>query len=200
MMRFLCFGGSFNPIHNGHLVCARATAEKLGYDRVILIPAAQPPHKFAGAEFAKPEQRLAMCRLAAALEPQSFEVDDIELHRPPPSYTIDTVRQLRQMRNWEDVHWLIGADMLMYLPKWRDPEALLRETRFVVIRRPGTEIDWNALPPAYLELRHSVAEAPLLDISSTDIRRRIATGKSIEYLVPPGVAAYVREQGLYGAA
>ncbi len=198
-MRFLCFGGSFNPIHNGHLVCARATAEALGYDRVILIPAAHPPHKVAGAEFAEPEHRLEMCRLATTLEPQLFEVDDIELHRPPPSYTIDTVRQLRQVRNWKEVHWLIGADMLMYLPKWRDPEALLRETQFVVMRRPGTEIAWSALPPAYSQLRRHVAETPLLDISSTDIRRRVATGKSVEYLVPPGVAGYVREHGLYRA-
>ncbi|MGA2500792.1 MAG: nicotinate-nucleotide adenylyltransferase [Tepidisphaeraceae bacterium] len=199
MMRFLCFGGSFNPIHNGHLVCARATAERLGYDRVILIPAAHPPHKPAGAEFAEPGHRLAMCRLAAALQPQLFEVDDIELHRPPPSYTIDTVRQLKQMRHWEQVEWLIGADMLMYLPKWRDPEALLRETKFVVVQRPGTNIEWNALPPTCLGLRYHLAEAPLLDISSTDIRQRVATGRSIEYLVPSGVAEYIREHGLYRA-
>lgn len=197
MMRVLCFGGSFNPIHNGHLVCARAVAETLGFDRIILIPAAHPPHKPASAEFAEPQHRLAMCRLAAELQSQLFEADDIELRRPPPSYTIDTVRQLRQMRKWEQVHWLIGADMLMYLPKWRDPQALLRETQFVVMRRPGTEIDWNVLPPAYLGLRYHVAEAPLMNVSSTDIRRRIATGKSIEYLVPPGVAGYIREHGLY---
>ncbi len=196
-MRFLCFGGSFNPIHHGHLVCARAVAESLGFARIILIPAGHPPHKPTGAEFAEPHHRLAMCKLATDMDPDMFEVDDMEVRRPPPSYTIDTVRQLRQMRNIERVHWLIGADMLMYLPKWRDPELLMREAQFVVVRRPGTEIDWNQLPQTYLALRYHVVDAPLLEISSTDIRRRAAMGKSLEYLVPSSVARYIREHGLY---
>src|SRR5438045_842642 len=116
-MRCLCFGGSFNPIHNGHLVCARAAAEILGFSKILLIPVGQPPHKPVRADLAPAESRLAMCRLAANLQPGLFEVDDVEIRLPQPSYTINTVRHLRQTRGWEQVHWLIGADMLLYLPK-----------------------------------------------------------------------------------
>ena len=139
-MRTLCFGGSFNPIHNGHLICAQAVAAKAGYDRVLLIPSAQPPHKPADVDLAPTPHRLAMCRLAAQTV-AGLDVDDIETRRSGPSYTLDTVHELGG-RLGTPVHWLIGADMLLYLPKWHRPLDLLRDVNFVIMRRPGYEIDW----------------------------------------------------------
>jgi nicotinate-nucleotide adenylyltransferase len=197
-MQRLCFGGSFNPIHHGHLLCARAIAESAGFDRVVLIPSAQPPHKPITAELASPEDRLAMCRLAAASQPELFEVSDIELQRAGRSYTIDTVRILKQ-QGWDRVHWLIGADMLRLLPNWYQPEALLREVHFVVMARPGWAFDWSSLPAAYRELEKNVHAAPQIDISATEIRQRLASGRSIEFLTPPAVIEYIRKRRLYEA-
>jgi nicotinate-nucleotide adenylyltransferase len=194
-MHRLCFGGTFNPIHHGHLICAAAVAERAGFDNVVLIPANHPPHKSSGMEIAPPEQRLAMCRLATAGS-KLFEVDGLELDRSGPSYTLDTVREFRQ-RGWPEVHWLIGADMLLSLPQWHEAEALLRETQFVVMARAGWEIDWQRLPPPYRVLEKSVIHAPMIDISATDIRRRVAEGRSIDYLTPAGVAQYIRSTRLY---
>ncbi|MGE5610873.1 MAG: nicotinate (nicotinamide) nucleotide adenylyltransferase [Bacillota bacterium] len=197
-MQRLCFGGSFNPIHHGHLICARAIAESAGFGKVVLIPSAQPPHKPINAELAAPEDRLVMCRLAAACQPELFEVNDIELQRTGRSYTIDTVRILKQ-QGWERVYWLIGADMLRLLPHWYQPEALLREVHFVVMARPGWAFDWSSLPPAYRELEKNVQAAPQIDISATEIRQRLASGRPIEYLTPPTVIEYIHRQRLYGA-
>jgi nicotinate-nucleotide adenylyltransferase len=198
-MRKLCFGGSFNPIHYGHLQCAEAAAQALGMERVILFPNSLSPHKTPTARFADSADRLEMCRLAARSAGGGFEVDDLELRRAAPSYTIDTVRQLKRDRGWPQVHWLIGADMLLDLPNWREPAALLREVEFVVLRRPGFAIDWNALPAEYSRLKPNLVTAPLLDISGTDIRRRVAQGLPIGHLVPPTVESYIRDKGLYAA-
>src|SRR2546423_8060516 len=123
-MPILCFGGSFNPIHNGHLRCAEAVATKAGYDKVLLIPSAQPPHKPDAPDLAPAEDRLAMARLAAPLaEGVPFEVSDVETRRGGPSFTIDTAQELRD-QGINPVHWLIGADMLLYLPKWHRWRAL----------------------------------------------------------------------------
>src|SRR3954451_19497873 len=114
MIKTLCLGGSFNPIHHGHLRCSRAVAESLGDQRVMLIPSARPPHKPGDTTLASPEDRLAMCRLAAEAVSDDdirFEAADLELHRAGPSYTIDTVRHLKS-QGWPSVDWLIGADML----------------------------------------------------------------------------------------
>jgi nicotinate-nucleotide adenylyltransferase len=195
-MRPICFGGSFNPIHHGHLICARAAAERAGFDRVILIPSAQPPHKPRDPQLAAPEHRLAMCRLAAELQRDFFEVSDIELTRTSPSYTIDTVRQLKAS-GMNKVAWLIGADMLMQLPTWYRPLELIEEATFYVVERPGCAIDWSALPPPFAKLRDHLVSAPLIEISATEIRRRVRDGLSIEYLTPPPVARYIEEHGLY---
>lgn len=195
-MRRLCLGGSFNPIHNGHLICARAVAEAAGFDRVVLIPAGQPPHKPRTPDIAPAEHRLEMCRLAAGLESDLFEACDAEVRKTGQSYTIDTVRLLRS-QGWEEVHWLIGADMLQILPQWREAEALVREASLVVMARPGWNIDLAALPPAFRVLQHSIVSAPMLDISSSDIRKRLATGRSIRFLVPECVEQYIHAHGLY---
>lgn len=194
-MRRLCFGGSFNPIHHAHLICARAVAEAAGYDRVVLIPSAQPPHK-PGIPLAAPDHRLAICRLAAAEQADLFEVEDIELQRTGHSYTIDTVRQLKE-RGWPEVHWLIGADMLMTLPQWHQPEELLKEARLVIMARPGWTIDWNTLPPSYRFLSQHVVIAPLLQISATEIRRRLENGQSVQFLTPESIIDYIQTHRLF---
>jgi nicotinate-nucleotide adenylyltransferase len=194
-MRRLCFGGSFNPIHNGHLQCAIAVAQGAAYDRIVLIPAGQPPHKPANAQMAPAADRLSMCRLAVAKNPL-FEVDDIEINSSGPNYTVDTAQELRR-RGWQNIHWLIGADMARYLPNWHNPDQLLAEVHFVLIARPGWSFDWETMPPKFRHLQQNVVEAPLLDISSSEIRRRIAAGEPITDLTPPAVADYIAAHNLY---
>ncbi|HEV2296221.1 MAG TPA: nicotinate (nicotinamide) nucleotide adenylyltransferase [Tepidisphaeraceae bacterium] len=197
-MHNLCFGGSFNPIHNGHLICSQAVAGLMDVTELVLIPSAISPHKLGHADMAAAGDRLAMCRLAVAGN-ALFEVDDLELRRGPPSYTIDTVRELRRARGWSEVNWLIGADQVPTLPRWREPTALLREVRLVIIARPGWSFDWHTLPPELRVLQNHVVEAPLVEISSTDIRRRVRAGEPIDHLTPPAVAQYIRERDLYRA-
>jgi nicotinate-nucleotide adenylyltransferase len=197
-MPTLCFGGSFNPIHNGHLRCAEAVAQATGYDRVLLIPSAQPPHKRDTADLASASDRLAMCRIATQGS-ELFEVSDIETRRSGPSYTLDTAHELRK-RGFDKIDWLIGADMLMFLPKWHRPTDLLREVNFLVMARPGWPLDWDALPPEFRHLREHVVEAPHISITATEIRGRIGRGESIDDLVPPAVARYIAERGLYRTA
>jgi nicotinate-nucleotide adenylyltransferase len=193
-MSKLCFGGAFNPIHHGHLLCARAAADALGIETVILIPSHLSPQK-SGSDMASAADRLEMCRLAIS-GVAGFAVDDCELRRPPPSYTIDTVRHFRQT-GWQEVPWLIGADQVLGLPTWRQPTDLLREAHLLVVARPGWSLDWGTLPPEFAILAQRVVPAPALDISATDIRRRVAKGKSIDFLTPPAVCRYIGEHGLY---
>lgn len=194
-MRRLCFGGSFNPIHAAHLICARAVAESGGFERVVLVPSALPPHKLETTELAAPEDRLQMCRLAVAGD-ALFEVSEIEIARPGPSYTIETARALRR-QGWDRVSWLIGADMVRILPNWHQAAALLREVELVIMARPGWSMDWGQLPEAFRGLAANVVEAPLIDLSATMLRRRVAAGRSIRYLTPDSVCDYVVARGLY---
>jgi nicotinate-nucleotide adenylyltransferase len=200
-MQPLCFGGSFNPIHVGHLTCAKAVATGQRFGKVVLIPAFVSPFKISnGADLASPEDRLAMCRLAASSEAAAglFEVDDVETRRGGPSYTLDTVRSLKTRGgDWKDLAWLIGADQLMGLPRWHRPVELMAECRLVVMARPGWTMDWDTLPPAFRHLRHHVAEAPLVDVSATEVRRRVRAGEPITRLVPEAVERYIRDRGLY---
>lgn len=199
----LYFGGSFNPIHNGHLRCAAAVAEAGGYRQVVLVPSRQPPHKQADSTIAPAADRLAMCQLALPGTDDSraarlqWIVDEIEMRREGPSYTIDTVRQLRLRGEQGPIHWLIGADMARYLPHWHDAEALLAEVHFVLMARPGWSFDWQTMPAGFRHLQANVVAAPLIDISSTEVRRRVAAGEEIDDLVPAAVGEYIRERGLY---
>jgi nicotinate-nucleotide adenylyltransferase len=194
-IRRLCFGGSFNPVHHAHLICARAVAEAKGFDKVVLIPSALSPHKLQTNNLTAPMHRLAMCKLAVEGEP-FFEVDDVEVTRRGPSYTIDTVRLLRK-RGWDEVFWLIGADLVPILPTWHEADTLLQEVHFLVMARPGWSFNWQSMPPAYRRLEQNVVPAPLIEISSTNIRQRIAERKSIAYLTPRAVSRYVEENTLY---
>jgi nicotinate-nucleotide adenylyltransferase len=197
-LRRLCFGGTFNPIHHGHLLCSRAAAEACGFDRVTLIPSAEPPHKpksTAGTEVAPIEHRLAMCQLAVEGDPL-FEINDIERRRSGPSYTIDTIRNLKQ-EGWPDISWLIGGDTVPQLPTWHEISALLAEVTFIVMDRAGSGLDWSLLAEPYQVLRSQSVVLPLIEISATEIRHRIQDGRSMRYLTPTAVAKYIADHGLY---
>lgn len=198
----LLFGGSFNPIHVGHLIIARAAAEKLGVERTILIPSAAPPHK-TGSDLAAPEDRLEMVRLAVAGEP-GFEVSDIELRREGPSYTLLTVQAYRQQVGADvPLYWLIGGDTLPELHGWYHIAELVDLCRIVTAVRPGFETPnfsplFGCLSLAQIQrLRESILSTPRIDISATQIRARVREGKSIRYLVPESVADDIAQGQLY---
>lgn len=196
----LLFGGSFDPIHHGHLIVARAVAEAIGAERVMLIPAAQPPHKL-GLKMTAPDHRLHMARLAVE-EDDLFEVSDCELHRQGPSYTIDTVRHFRTRFAEGQLFWLIGADSVADLPTWRSIGALADECTLVTAVRPGFSVDWSVLKEVLNDtqikkLADYQLPTPQIDISATQIRRRVQTGLPICYLTPPAVVDYIFQNRLY---
>jgi nicotinate-nucleotide adenylyltransferase len=191
----LCLGGSFNPIHHGHLLCARAAAEAVGAAGVVLMPTGQSPHKGTNLGMPGAADRVEMCRLAIE-GVAGFELDERETRRQGPSYTIDTVREMKA-EGVDKVYWLIGADMLNTLPSWREAPALLEEVNWVVMARPGLVMEWDTLGPEFGKLKANVVEVPQIDISATEIRRRVGAGLAIEYLTPAAVCRYIRERGLY---
>jgi len=192
---YLYFAGSFNPIHHGHLIVARAAAEQMKLEGVTLLPSAQNPLKADVASLAGAEHRLAMCRLAVE-DAQSFRVNDLELRRAGPSFTIDTVRLLRQ-ESADPIYWLIGADQVPTLPMWREIESLMAEAHLVIAKRPGFEIDWSIMPKGFESLRKHVVETALIDISATEIRARVRAGLPINFLTPAPVIAHIQKFGLY---
>ncbi len=139
--------------------------------------------------------RLEMCRLAIDQSPD-FELDDREIRRSGPSFTIDSARQLRG-EGATDVIWLIGADLFSGLPKWHEPDALLKEVRFVLMARPGWAFDPTSIPRKFAFLIQNIVEVPQIDIASTDIRRRVKAGLSIDFLTPPPVVRFIHQRGLY---
>ena len=196
------FGGSFNPIHNGHLIVARAVAERLRLSRVVFIPSSpSPPHK-ANAELADAADRLEMVRLAIAGE-SGFEVSDLEVRQGGVSYTIRTVESFRQAAADQTLHWIIGGDTLPELHTWYRVRELVERCRIVTAVRPGFEVpDLSAIqrvlsPEQVQRLMADVLPTPRIDISATDIRRRVAEGRSIRYLVPEAVRQYIEQRGLY---
>ncbi len=198
----LLYGGSFNPIHNGHLIIARRASEQLSVARTILIPSAAPPHK-AGTGLADAEQRLEMVRLAVADEP-GFEVSDIEVRRTGPSYTILTLEDYRRrLGSSMPLYWLIGGDTLPELHTWYRVAELVDLCRIVTAVRPGFEVpDVSSLlpilTPAQIQrLRDGILSTPLVDISATQVRQRIREGLPIEHLVPAAVARYIDSHRLY---
>ena len=193
-MKLGILGGSFNPIHWGHLVLAEQMKERLSLDKVIFIPAYRPPHKEA-TELAPAEDRLKMVELATANN-AAFEVSPIEIERGGPSYTVETLRALRAQYPGDELYYIVGADMALDLPSWFRPHELLQQARFVVAPRPG--VDLGGLEPWVAE-RVDIVPVHTLDVSSSEIRRRLREGKSVRYLVPPAVEEYVRRKGLYGA-
>jgi len=184
LKKIAIYGGTFDPIHHGHLIVAREALEKLGTEKVILIPARISPLRKT-VPIAGDEIRLSMIQAAIENEP-GFAVDDCELRRPPPSYTIDTVEQIRQHNADATIYCLIGEDNVAKLTKWRRFADLEKMVRFIVLDRTGQRPSH-----VYPVIRRKI------DISATEIRKRVATGRSIRYFVPPAVEEIIRREQLY---
>ncbi len=198
----LLYGGTFDPIHHGHLIVARAAAEQLRLETVILIPSARPPHNET-PPVTPASHRMAMTRLAIRGE-SLFEVSDCEMNRQGPSYTLETVREFqKRFGPVVPLYWLIGADTLSDLPNWYKISLLAEECTLVTAARPGFDrIDWNplqsVLSPAQIQrMQTHILDTPRIDISATEIRNRVVKGASIQYLVPPAVKTYIEEYSLY---
>lgn len=198
----LLFGGSFDPIHNGHLAVAAYAGVHLNAAHIVFIPARRSPHK-TDAPVADDASRLAMISLAIDGK-GCFEVSDCELTRPEPSYTIDTIEYFRcQYGPQAELFWLIGADMVAGLPRWHRIQELLAACRLCIMYRGGmdrpalTPLACHFGPEAVDRLKNDVIETPLVDISSTDIRARMAAGQSVADLVPPQVLRYIEQHHLY---
>ena len=183
MRKIGIYGGTFDPIHYAHLILAREAREQLELEKIIFVPAAASPFKDLPA--APAEARLAM--LGVALEGEAaFVLDDCELHRPPPSYTFDTVREIAGREPNAEIYYLIGEDNVPGLPRWHRFADLQNLVRFVVLERSGTDTKYS-----YPTVRRKI------DISATELRKRVASGRSIRYFVPPAVEEIIRQGNLY---
>ncbi|MCA9876149.1 MAG: nicotinate-nucleotide adenylyltransferase [Thermomicrobiales bacterium] len=191
------FGGTFDPIHNGHLHIAEGLRKLLDLDQIIWVLAGRPPHK-RGQIVSSDEDRLAMLALALGDAPHDT-ISRIEVRRPGPSYTADTLEQLAAEIGPAQVFFLMGEDSLRDFPTWRDPERILRLADLGVAGRPGIQTDLADLAKALPELAGKVHVATLaeLPVSSSEIRQRVAEGRSIAGLTPEPVARYIRDHGLY---
>jgi nicotinate-nucleotide adenylyltransferase len=197
-MRLGLFGGTFDPIHLGHLILAEQCREACRLDRVWLVVTGTPPHKPGGRTAVG--HRLEMVRIAVAGNP-ALVASEIEAMRPGPHYSVDTLEAVRRDHAGDDLFFLIGADSLKDLPVWREPGRIAQLATIVVVNRPGIEeVDESALPdfgPGTHALRS--VTIPSVGIASSDLRRRLAEGRSIRYMVPRGVEAYIEAQTLYRA-
>jgi nicotinate-nucleotide adenylyltransferase len=190
MQKIGLYGGSFDPVHLGHLLVAQAACEEAGLARLFFIPAAQSPFK-AATSLAPAPERLRLLRLALVGK-ADYEIDDQEIKRGGISYSIDTVRDYARRFPGAQLFWLIGADHVSALPAWRDPEHLAAQLEFLVIPRPG-QPEPAFTPPFH---GHSLQGFPL-GVSSSQIRERIRAGLPVDQLVPPAVAEAIRNYRLY---
>jgi nicotinate-nucleotide adenylyltransferase len=202
-MRIGVFGGTFDPVHLGHLIVAEQCREQAHLDQVWFIPAARPPHK-QDRSLTPFAQRAEMLALAVAGQP-AFRIDDLERDRPGPSYTVDTLEEIQRRQPGTEVELIIGSDCLPDLAHWREPGRIVTLAGLLVVARSGWPL-WSAEQlrqalglPAELALRQEVVHAPLIDISSRDLRRRAAEGRSLRYLLPRSIEAYIAAHRLYGA-
>lgn len=201
MSGVLLFGGTFDPIHHGHLIVARSARERLGVERVVLIPSASPPHKDARRITAFAD-RAAMCRLAVEGE-KGFEVSEWEGAAPSPNYTLMTVKHFASEAPGVDLYWLLGLDSLNELPTWYRVSELADRCTLVTAMRPGhaqpnLEGLRAVLSDAQIRrIASHVLPTPHVEISATEIRERVRGGLSVRYLVPEGVCGYIRAHGLY---
>jgi nicotinate-nucleotide adenylyltransferase len=186
------FGGSFDPPHTGHLIVAEWMRDAFGLDRILWIPAARSPHKLTQKP-ADDDLRLMMVRAAVENNPY-FQVSDLELRRGGLSYTLDTLEHLSEEYPDDRFSLILGSDSLKNFDRWHRPEQILKLADLLVFRRPGSI---SPDVPSYVAKRLSYSDAPLLEISATEIRRRCADGGSIRYLVPAPVAAIIDAHNLY---
>jgi len=199
-MRIGLFGGTFDPIHLGHLILAERCREEAGLDEIRFLPSYVPPHK-ADRSITRFEQRCEMAALATAGQP-AFRVERIEKELPPPSYTSETLAELVARNPGDEFALLIGGDSLRDFPTWHRPQRIVELAQIVAVGRPGIETispDELArqleLPPERVRLK--LVECPQVDIASREIRARVREGKTIRYLVPRSVEEYIRERKLY---
>lgn len=197
-MRIGILGGTFDPIHYGHLILAEEAWASLDLERVLFVPARQPPHKL-GQPSSPAADRLEMVRLSIAGNPH-FEISEVDLKRPGPSYTVDTLAALQQALGPQaELYFLMGLDSLANLLTWHDPAGIVARAHLAVARRPGYEVDMQGLESALpgITARTHFLEIPDIGISSHDLRRRVREGRPIRYQVPEEVEAYIRARGLY---
>ena len=203
-MRLGIFGGSFDPIHYGHLLLAECCREQCRLDRIVFLPAATPPHKRDRA-LTPAAMRLEMIELAIAGN-EAFEVSRHEIDRGGVNYTVDTLAHFHEQRPGDELFFLMGADMFYDLPLWREAARVCELATPIVVRRPGaSDLNFdhlaNVATASRIEAIHSnQVEMPLVDISSTDIRRRVADGRTIRYQTPRSVEMFIVTQGLYRTA
>ena len=191
-------GGTFDPIHIGHLILAVEARHQLQLDRVYLAPAGDPPHK-QNNPISLVHHRLAMCRLAVA-DDSGIDISLIDAERPGPHYTSDMLRLLRARVDTEaQLFFLMGLDSLRDLPTWHEPVWLVRNCRLAALQRHDVEIDWPALEAQIPGVRERVVilDMPEVDIASSALRERVRSGQPIRYQVPHAVEHYIREHGLY---
>jgi nicotinate-nucleotide adenylyltransferase len=189
-------GGTFDPIHHGHLVAASEVQAWFDLDEVVFVPTGRPWQK-AAREVTTPEHRYLMTVIATASNPR-FRVSRVDIDRDGPTYTIDTLQDLRSSMPDADLYFITGADALAEIFTWRDAAELFELAHFVGVTRPGYEMDTTTLEGIPAD-RVTILEVPALAISSTDCRHRTAAGQPVWYLVPDGVVQYISKNELYGA-
>lgn len=191
-------GGTFDPIHHGHLAAAEEARVKLGLDKVLFVVASIPPHKQNEPVTPAPH-RLAMVELALASNPY-FEISRIDMERPGPSYTVDTVSLLQKELGTEvEIYFIMGLDSLWQLPTWKDPQRLIQLSRLVAVNRPGYEVDLGELEEKVpgISQRTQIMATPEVDVSASDLQERVRDGLPIKYQVPPAVEEYIYAHNLY---
>ena len=197
-MRLGIFGGTFDPPHLGHLILAAEALDQLGLDRLLFVLTPDPPHK-QGQKVSTLQHRLDMLALATG-DNLAFELSRVDMDRQPPHYAVDTVRILGENFSGAQLVYLMGGDSLRDLPTWHNPKDFVEACDEIgVMRRPGDEIDLSGLEgrlPGASEKVHFV-DAPLLEIASSEIRQRVASGHPYRYYLPDGVFQYIRDRGLY---
>lgn len=200
MGRVGLLGGTFNPPHLGHLVMAQEACAQLGLDRVVLVPAGTPPHKEVEADPGA-EVRLELCAAAIA-GVEGLAVSRVELDRAGPSYTADTLREIHGSASEDDLTFIVGGDQAQGLPTWREPGQVLALAELAVAERAGVRREDIRTRLAGLAAPERVRffDMPRLDVSSSDVRRRVAAGRPIRWLVPDAVAALIAARGLYRAS
>jgi nicotinate-nucleotide adenylyltransferase len=193
-LRLGIMGGTFDPIHHGHLVAASEAATRFSLDEVVFVPTGQPWQK-QDTEVSPAEHRYLMTVIATAANPR-FTVSRVDLERPGPTYTIETLRDLRAQRGpGADLFFITGADALGQILSWKDSDELFELAHFIGVTRPGHALSGDGLPAD----RVSLLEVPAMAISSTAVRERVREGEPVWYLVPDGVVQYIGKYGLYRA-
>jgi nicotinate-nucleotide adenylyltransferase len=197
LTRLGILGGTFDPVHHGHLVAAQETFYQLNLDQVLFVPAGSPPHK-PSRPITATRHRLRMVELAIGDRP-CFGLSHVDVERPGPHYSADTLRLLRDEWPGATLFFIVGSDLLTGILSWHEPQRIVELAELAAVQRPGPQPDLDRLEAALPGLRERLhpVEMPLLDISSTDLRQRVREGRPITYLVPPEVESYIAEHELY---